>query len=390
MPSLGADMDAGRVISWRVAPGDHVTRGDVVAEVDTEKSVIEVEVFVTGRVEEILVHEGERVPVGTPLAVIAEDVAPTPAAPTAPAPTAVAPPSRPAGPAPSPLATPRARRRARQLGVDLAAVAGSGPGGAVTTEDVEVFAATLAGPAAPTRGEEALPAEVPAAPLRGEERHAALRRAIAASMARSKREIPHYYLTADIDASAATGWLERHNAEVPVTRRLLPGAVLLKATALALRQTPDLNGFWTQGRFEAGTGIHLGVAIALRGGGLVAPAIADADAASLEELMAALRDLVGRARAGRLRSSETAAGTITVTNLGEQGVDTVLPVIYPPQVAIVGFGRIRPRAWVRDGRLEVAPVVTASLAADHRVTDGHRGAIFLGALDALLQTPEAL
>jgi pyruvate dehydrogenase E2 component (dihydrolipoamide acetyltransferase) len=209
-------------------------------------------------------------------------------------------------------------------------------------------------------------------------------------MARSKREIPHYYLTAEIDVGRAMGWLDARNAGVPVTARVLPVTVLLKAVALALRKTPDLNGFWTGEAFEPGRGIHLGVAIALRGGGLIAPAIHDADRLTIEELMAALRDLVGRARMGRIRGSEMSEPTITVTSLGDQGVDLVAPVIYPPQVAIVGFGRIRERAAVENGVVVPRTSVLATLAADHRASDGHRGALFLTELDSLLHTPGSL
>ncbi|WP_228389402.1 2-oxo acid dehydrogenase subunit E2, partial [Cumulibacter manganitolerans] len=229
-----------------------------------------------------------------------------------------------------------------------------------------------------------------AAPLSGDDRRAALRRAMAGTMARSNREIPHYYLAADIELRSALAWLEQRNAARPVTERALPVVLLLKATALALRRTPDLNGSWEQDDFRPADAVHLGVAVALRGGGLVAPAIRDADTLSITELMVALRDLSGRARQGRLRSSEVAEATFTVTSLGDQGVDTVLPVIYPPQVAIVGFGRIRDRPWAVNGGLAVRPVVTAALAGDHRVSDGRRGAAFLKALDTLLQDPEGL
>lgn len=444
MPSLGADMDAGTLIAWHMAVGDHVKRGDIVAEVDTDKSVIDVETFTTGTVERLLVEEGARVPVGTPLALIRADaeVAAPGAVPTAPAAAPEVVPVAPAAPevvaavklpaevasavpaaaaAPSrrPAASPLARRHAEALGVDLADVTGTGPGGAITTADVEHHAQARAAvpdhkprrkkttrggaepgrsapepvaPAAPTAQEVAGPPTV--APrteaLAGKERQAALRRAIAASMARSKREIPHYYLSSDVDVGRAVAWLTERNEALPVTERLLPAALLLKATALALRETPDLNGVWDSGDFHRSDHVHLGVAIALRGGGLVAPAIHDADALGLADLMAALRDLVGRARAGRLRSSEMSDPTVTVTNFGDQGVDVAFPVIYPPQVAIVGFGRIRERPWAVDGLLGVRPVLTATLAADHRVTDGHRGALFLTALDRLLQAPETL
>lgn len=418
MPSLGADMDSGTLIAWHMAVGDHVTKGDIVAEVDTSKSVIDVETFTTGTVEEILVAEGAQVPVGTPLAVIREDsadraeppatpvVPPVRAAAETPVPAAAPTPSAPAAPpaalpAHRPMASPLARRHAAALGVDLASVAGTGPGGAVTTTDVERFAATRrgepAGPPvraaveAPAPAAVAAPAGQPAAqPLSTTERQAALRRAIGASMARSKREIPHYYLACDIDMSRVVQWLDERNAAAPVTERMLPAVLLLKATALALHEAPDLNGFWESDAFRPADGVHVGVAIALRGGGLVAPALHDADQRPLAELMTGLRDLVARVRAGRMRSSEASEPTITVTSLGDQGVDVVQPVIYPPQVAIVGFGRIRPRPWAADGMLGVRPVVTATLAADHRVSDGHLGATFLTALDRLLQTPEEL
>lgn len=400
MPALGADMDAGTVVAWLVSPGDHVSRGDVVAEVDTEKSVIDVEVFATGTIEEILVPVGERVPVGTALARIREDEPagapePTTPEPTTPEPLPLEPTPTPAAPARERVATsPRARRRAAELGVDLGAVSGTGPGGAVTTEDVEAAARVAPAPAAlpePAREPPAEPAPQPrAAALAGEERRAALRRAVAEAMTRSKREVPHYYLTADVEMSAALTLLEARNARAPVAERILPVAVLVRATALALAATPALNGHWVEGAFRPGDGVHVGVAIAMKGGGLVAPAVADADALPLAELMARLHDLVRRARTGGLRAAEMSAPTATVTSLGDQAVDAVLPVVYPPQVAIVGFGRIRVRPWVHDGTLVAAPVLTATLAADHRASDGHVGATFLGALERLLQRPEDL
>jgi pyruvate dehydrogenase E2 component (dihydrolipoamide acetyltransferase) len=208
-------------------------------------------------------------------------------------------------------------------------------------------------------------------------------------MARSKREIPHYYLSTDIDASPAARWLDGVNAARPPAERLLMAALLLRATARALRDVPELNGSWIDGAFRPSSAIHVGVAIALRQGGLVAPAIHDTDAKSPDELMAALRDLVSRVRAGSLRASEMTDPTITVTNLGDQGTDAVFGVIYPPQVAIVGFGAVRERPWAEGGLLGVRPIVTATLAADHRASDGHRGARFLAAVARHLSRPEA-
>lgn len=216
-----------------------------------------------------------------------------------------------------------------------------------------------------------------------------MRHAIGALMARSKREIPHYYLATSIDLHAALGWLAEVNARRPVTERLLPAALLLKATALAAREVPVVNGSWDDG-FRPAPAVHVGVAVSLRGGGLVAPAIHGTDELTVDALMAALRDLVARARRGVLRSSEMSDPTITVTNLGDQGVEEVFGVIYPPQVALVGFGRIVDRPWAAGGMVGVRPLIRATLAGDHRASDGHDGARFLAAIDRLLQAPESL
>jgi pyruvate dehydrogenase E2 component (dihydrolipoamide acetyltransferase) len=217
-----------------------------------------------------------------------------------------------------------------------------------------------------------------------------MRRAIAAAMTRSKREIPHFYLGQTIDMSNAIAWLAQENLRRPVTERLLHGVLFVKAVALALREVPELNAVWEGDQVVRRDDVNVGVAVALRGGGLVAPAIHDTDRLTLDELMHAFRDLVSRARSWSLRSSEMTDPTITVTSLGERGVETVFGVIFPPQVAIVGFGALVERPWLADGQLLVCPVVNASLSADHRVTDGHRASAFLAAVDRYLQEPETL
>jgi pyruvate dehydrogenase E2 component (dihydrolipoamide acetyltransferase) len=217
-----------------------------------------------------------------------------------------------------------------------------------------------------------------------------MRTAIAAAMARSKREIPHYYLEHQMDVGKCEAWLAHTNAERPPDKRLLMGALALKAVALSCCRFPAFNGFYREGKFEPSNDIHPGVAIAIRGGGLAAPAIHDADKLGLDDLMWRLRDLVQRMRAGRVRSSEIADATITVSSLGERGVDALYGVIYPPQVAIVGFGKVSSRPWVVDGAVEPRPVVTVTLAADHRASDGHAGALFLSEIGKLLQEPEKL
>jgi len=379
LPSLGADMDEGKLIAWKVKPGDQVKRGDIFAVVETPKAAVDVEIWQDGVVHELITQPGETIPVGTVMARLAA-AGEAPAAAPAPRPApAVAPAAAPvAAPAGVPTrhpVSPAARKHARELGVDVEQLPGSGPHGAVTVEDVEQAA-------------KAVPPKKVAPPP--SDKTLAMRKAIAAAMSRSKREIPHYYLSQTVPMQHAVNWLTAYNEKRPVTERVLMGALQLKAVALALRDFPDLNGFWNNDAFEPAKGIHVGVAISLRQGGLIAPAIHDVAELPLDELMKALADLVRRARAGSLRSSEMSDPTITVTNLGDQGVDEVFPIIYPPQVAIVGFGRLAPRPWAQDGMIGAVPAVVASLGGDHRASDGHRGARFLAAVAALLQEPEKL
>ncbi len=388
MPSLGADMDAGTLVEWMVKPGDAVERGQVVAVVETQKGAIEVEIWQSGTVDRLLVAPGTKVAVGTQLALIATEGAAAPAAEAVPA--RAAPGVEAVAPAPAARGaaqtapsrarvSPVARRRAEELKIDLAAIQPAEPGGTISLADVERAAQLRICPLD----------TAPSAAVTGDW-YAQMRAAIASAMSRSKREIPHYYLATQIDVSRVSDWVTGENLKRPVALRLLPIVPFMKATALALREVPELNGIWSDGAFRPSAAVHLGMAIAMRGGGLVAPAIHDADKKTLDELMAALRDLVTRVRGGRLRSSEMSDPTVTLTNLGEQGVDQVFGVIYPPQVAIVGIGKIVERPWAADGWIAARKVVTATLAADHRVSDGHRGGLFLAALDRLLQEPEKL
>lgn len=463
MPSLGADMDEGTVIEWLVKPGDTVSRGDVVAVVDTAKAAVDVECFDSGVIEDILVQPGVAVPVGTPLAVIgtADGVKPKPAskpkpklAPaTAPAPVAALKPEpaavpaprleppppapRPPSPRPRPLVVgPLVRKLSAELGVDLTTVHGTGRGGAITRADVQRAARPVPTPTAarpvpaPTPSSRAKvtpyarrlakelgvdltqiaasasdgvvragdvraskPAPVtpePRAVTPAVDKAQAMRQATARLMARSKREIPHYYLSTTIDMSAAMARLAELNRDLPVGRRVLPIALVLWACARAAVKVPQLNGSWTGERFEPGAGVHLGMAVSLRGGGLIVPVIANATELGPVELMDRVRDLVTRARGGRLRGSELTGATITVTNLGDRGVESVFGVIYPPQVALVGVGKVVDRPWAVGGLLGVRPVVTVTLSADHRATDGHTGARFLETVEKLLSTPEEL
>lgn len=372
LPSLGSDMDQGKMLVWHVKPGDAVRRGQVVAVVDTSKAAVDVEAWNDGTVLDLVVQPGETVPVGAVLATLLEPgetaeharAAQRSRAAAAPAAGPVSAGRRPVSPA--------ARKRALEAGVDIEGVVGTGPGGAVTLQDVEHAAG--AAPSAPA------PAD----------RQREMRKSIAAAMSRSKREIPHYYLSETVPMRRAQEWLADANAGRPITERLLMATLQLKAVALTLQDFPDLNGFFRDGAHQRSTQVHVGVAIALRQGGLIAPALHDVAAKPLGQLMRELSDLVRRARAGSLRSSEMSEPTVTVTNLGDQGAEAVFGVIYPPQVALVGFGRIVERPWASAGGLSAIPAVTVSLAADHRVSDGHRGALFLVNLRERLQHPAEL
>ncbi|MCU0571893.1 MAG: 2-oxo acid dehydrogenase subunit E2 [Syntrophobacteraceae bacterium] len=420
MPSLGSDMQEGTLLEWRVKPGDRVKRRDVIAVVDTDKAAIEVEVFEDGIVEALLVQPGKKVPVGTVLAVIRTEAVEVstgeaegvrlPGAP----PVEAVPPPQP-GPEPpqrvSPAssatpsvpgerikASPYARKLAAEHSVDLGLLRGTGPEGAVRAADVRhALAAESPAPEAPVKGPPAGEAMEPVAPAlptlerpAPRDQAAAMRRAIAAAMARSNREIPHYHLQTKIDMSRTLRWLEAENLKRSIKERLLPVVPLIRAVAMALQDVPELNGYWIDDRHEPREAINIGFAISLRQGGLIVPAILGADLMSLDELMEALRDLITRTRAGGLRGSELTEATISVTSLGDLGVETVFGVIYPPQVALVGFGKIVEQPWAENGMLAVRPVLSATLSADHRATDGRRGAQFLDALNRHLQEPSRL
>lgn len=379
MPSLGTDMEAGILVEWLKQPGDMVHRGDIIAVVETEKGAIEVEIFEDGQLTDLLVQPGTKVPVGTTLAMVTaegEAPPPRPGPPIAPSPKPpVAAPAPPRVTVPLP---PTARRRvspaARQLaatrGIDLDRLSGTGPEGAIVRADVLAMEA--------------------AKPKKAGIDLNQMRRAIAAAMARSKREIPHYYLTHKIDMGIAQDWLAAYNASRPPEERLMLSALLLKAIALAVKDFPEFNGFYSADSYQPSSAIHVGMAIAIRSGGLAAPAIHDTATLPLPVLMTKMRDLVGRVRRGGFRASELTDATITVSSLGDRGVESLLPIIYPPQVAILGFGTVENRPWAVDDRIAVRPVMTVTLAADHRTSDGHRGALLLRAVEAQLQKPDGL
>lgn len=414
LPSLGADMDEGTLLEWRVQSGDTVHKGQVVAVVDTAKAAIDIEIWQDGTVLALQVQAGEKVPVGTVLATLLapgeqagaalasdttrpvgglatlsrppQEPAPSPASAAGEATTPVPQSATPVMPGTQARVriSPAARLKAQTLGLDVGSLRGSGPDGAITLADVERASAAQPNPSSG-------PATPAAATAPAPDRQTEIRRAIASAMSRSKREIPHYYLLETIPMARAQQWLAQANEGRPITTRLLMAALQLKAVALVLQRFPELNGLFIDGQFQPAPAAHIGVAISLRQGGLIAPALHNVDQLPLDTLMPALADLVKRTRAGSLRQSEMADASITVTNLGDQGVEAVIGVIHPPQVAIVGFGRVAARPWVdAAGGLCVVPTVTASLAADHRVSDGHRGGLFLAELRELLQRPQDL
>ena len=396
MPSLGADMERGKLVEWLVAPGTPIKRGDVVALIETQKGLFEIEAFEEGVLGQPLVTAGETVAVGTVLALIQAGGQPTAA--EAPSGPAAVVPAQAIFPAPARAevaagasarqgeriaASPSARRLATELGVDLATVEGTGPHGVIQRADVE----RMAGQTPPKTEAPGKPPPPP--PATGPE-PSPMRQAIAAAMSRANREIPHYYLETEIDLSRPLNWLEAENSRRPIRERILPVVLLLKAVAKGLREVPELNGYWRDDRLQVQADIHVGFAVALRQGGLIAPALHHVDTLSLDALMRAMADLIERVRGGRLRGSELTDATVSVTNLGDRGVRTVFGVIYPPQVALIGLGRIMERPWAENGMLGARRCVTATLAADHRATDGHQGALFLEAVSRHLHHPEAL
>ncbi len=327
MPTLGADMEAGTLVAWRKQPGESVHRGETLAEVDTDKGVIDVEVFQDGVIDSLLVGPGTKVPVGTPLATIREN----------------------------------------------GELAGAEPPAAAEAAGVQTPNAPIGQPATTQA-----------------DRQARMRRAIAMAMSRSKQEIPHFYLATTIDVAAVVAFVAARNDRLPPAERLLLGAVFLKAAARAVRAVPEVNGRWLNDAVELLPKVNIGLAVSLRGGGLVILTLRDPAAQPLPSLSQQIRELTQRARAGRLKASELADATLTVTSLGDRGVDAVWGVIYPPQLAIVGFGTVAKRPVVVADRVEARPAVTATLAADHRALDGHRAGLYLNAIAEQLQQPEEL
>lgn len=376
MPSLGADMEDGTLIEWKKKTGDAVKRGDCIAEVETQKGLIEIEVFDEGIIDEILIPEGTKVPVGTIMAMIKPSSVSLETKPTTLQPTEEK--------ITEPIlienieeksikVSPLARRIASDNRIDISKIKGTGEDGVITKDDVEQAIRQQKS----TETAKKLPSTE------------TIRAAVAAAMSKSNREIPHYYLEKKINITQALVWLKEQNKERKVTSRLLPVVLFIKATAKTLTGFPDLNAVWENG-LQPKTSINIGFVVSLRTGGIIVPAISNANLKSIDEIMETLNDIIPRARALKLRSSELSDSTITLTSLGEGGADSVFGVIYPPQVAVIGFGSISEQPFAENGMLGIRSVVSVSLAGDHRATDGLTGSRFLSALDTNLQNPETL
>lgn len=372
MPSLGADMEAGILRSWRVKPGDSIKAGDIIAEVETQKGIIEIEIFSSGIIEKLLLQVNEPVPVGTVMAIITEAGSVTMPAP-APIPVSISTtPVSEISEVTHVKASPLARKIAASKNISLSDIKGTGPGGAIIRADVEQLVVKPELPKTTT----------PDLSL-------SIRQAVAAAMSRSNKEIPHYYLDARINMEACLDYMTRLNLERSVKNRILPVAFLIKAVALALRDAPDLNAWYTT-EIERKDQINIGIVIALRTGGIIIPSINQADRKSIDEIMEKLTDLINRGRNLKLKSSEVSESTVSITSIGDGFTTTMLGIIYPPQVALIGFGSILEEAWAENGMVAARKVIHMSLAADHRATDGIYGNRFIGNVIQFLTHPELL
>lgn len=386
MPSLGADMEDGTLIEWKKKIGDSVKRGDSIAEVETQKGLIEIEVFDEGIIEKLLIKEGTKVPVGTVMALISPIAAAIETKNEKP--IELHPIEEKASAAIADKtakeihikASPLAKKIAEENHIDLFQLKGSASDGAITKEDVEN---AIAQRDSADTGKKILETEKSVASSE------AIRAAIAAAMSKANREIPHYYLEKRIDLTKALAWLQEANENRKVQSRLLPVVLFIKAIAKSLLDFPDLNAIWDNG-LKPKKEINIGFVVALHNGGIMVPAIHQTNLKTVDEIMEALNDLIPRARAMKLRSSELSDGTITLTSLGDQGADTVFGIIYPPQVAIIGFGGILQKPFAEKGMLGIRSVVNVTLAGDHRATDGLTGSRFLNVLSENLQKPESL
>ncbi|MEV0664967.1 dihydrolipoamide acetyltransferase family protein [Actinomadura luteofluorescens] len=417
MPRLSDTMEEGVISSWQKQPGDEVAVGDVIVDIETDKAVMEYEAYEAGVLEKILVAEGETAAIGAPIAVIAPaggarpepapaaeaaavpaaEPKPEPAAEAAPepAPVATAAPPRANGrPAARPPSSPLARRLARDHGIDLTALSGSGPGGRIVRADIEA-AVRAGGPAAPAPAAALAPA-APTAPAPAVQARAddpdveavplnRFRKVAARRLTESKREAPHFYLNREVDAEALLAFRATLN-EALAPAKVSVNDLVVKAVATALREHPAVNVSYTEENLLFHKRVHVGVAVAVEDG-LVVPVVRDADRMSVSQIGRETRELAAKARDGKLSAREMSGGTFSVSNLGMFGVDSFSAVINPPEAAILAVGAVRDEPVVRDGQVVPGKRMTVTLSVDHRATDGATAAKFLARLAELLQNP---
>ena len=432
MPRLSDTMEEGVVSAWVKKVGDDVRAGDVLVEIETDKAVMEHEAYEDGVLAEIVVGEGEAAPIGAPIArlrVAGEPAAaPTPAAPAEqpePEPATEHPlilefsrdssGESPSNSAETPRSTngvpavqggrvpssPLARRDAREYGIDLSTVTGTGPGGRIIRADVEVArraAATATSAAAPTpTGAEAAPTSATSAapttlavdPVDDEVLPlSSVRRTIARRLTESMQSAPHFYVTKTVDASALTAFRAQLNERLVAAGRpkVSVNDIVIRAVAVVLRDHPVLNSSFAGDSVVRHGRIHVGMAVAAESG-LVVPVVRDADRKSLTQIAGETRELAGKARERKLGLDEMTGGTFTVSNLGMYGIDHFTAVINPPEAAILAVGAVRSEAGVRDGEVAVVERMTYTLSSDHRVVDGAQAAEFVRDLSTVLEDP---
>jgi pyruvate dehydrogenase E2 component (dihydrolipoamide acetyltransferase) len=400
MPQMGYDMREGTVVKWRKQEGEPVTRGEVIAEIETDKATVEMEAYSTGVLGRIVAEEGRTVPVGDLIAVITEPGEAVPAAeeltrgqpaPTPPAQAAAAPapaPAPSAAPAPAPAgeirATPIARRLAREKGIDLVQVTGTGPGGRITEADVLAY--EDGAKAAPVPPMTTAPTAAPAERIE----LTRMRRAIAAVTVQSKRETPHFYITAEIDMTQAMALRRQINDALQDGTRVSVNDMIVKAATKTLETFPKFNASFQEDHLQIHPDINIGIAIALDEG-LIVPAIMGCQNKSLAEIARASGDLGQRAQGGTLRTEEYTGSTFSISNLGMFGaIDSFAAIIFPPNAAVLAVGTVKEQPVVREGQITVAQIMKGTISVDHRVADGAEGAQFLMELKRQLENPVGL
>lgn len=397
MPKMGYDMTEGKILRWRKREGEEVKRGEVLAEIETGKVDIEIEAFGTGVLRKILAKEGEVVPVGQVIAVIARPDEALPEVFIAAPVKEAAPPQVGAAPGGVPqeaeevsrriIASPIAKRLAEEKGVDLRLIQGTGPGGRITKEDIEAYLRTRE--AVPVTPVAAVPPEAVPTEAYEERPLSRMRQVIARRMSESKGPVPHFYLTVEVDMTEAVRFRKALNEASPDGLKLTITDLILKAVALALKRHPELNVSYIGEKLRLHRSINLGIAVAVEEG-LITPVIPHCEQKSLLEIAREAREKVERARGGKLKPEDFVQATFTVSNLGMFDVESFAAIITPPEAAILAVGSVEQRPIVREGRVEIADRMKMTLSVDHRAADGAQGARFLQTLKRLLEQPLSL